>query len=204
MMMNIVLFDDHKLFGTTLKIVLEQSPDIESFVFVSTSDSLKEELKRDSDRLLLLDINLRKAGVEDSFALGEALIGEYPKLKLAFLSGYDLPMYRKKAKEIGAKGFFSKDIEAEKLLKGLKIIEHGGTVQKREDGLLAEALTATEIKVLELSAKGMSRGEIADVLYVSSRTVGTHLTNIFQKLEAGSITEAIAKALENGYIPPIY
>lgn len=202
--MNIILFDDHKLFGDSLKRVLEQNSDIESFIFVSEETLLRENLREKETPILLLDINLRKAGVEDSFALGESLCREYPQMKLIYLSGYDLPMYRKKAREIGARGFFSKDTEVEDLLAGLRQIERGGFVWTKEDGLEKEKLTPAEVNILCLSAKGLSRSEISEKLYISSRTVGTHLTNIFQKLEVKNITEAIAKALKEGYIPPVY
>lgn len=202
--MKVVIFDDHKLFGNALKRVLIQCEDIEEVQFTGEEQELEDFLKERETVIILLDINLRKAGVSDSFAFGENLIVKYPNHRVAFLSGYDLPMYRKKAAEIGARGFFSKEIDVEELAAGLRIIESGGTVFKREDRTESEKLTAMEVRVLELSAKGLKRGEIAESLHISSRTVGSHLTNVFQKLQVKTITEAISVALEKGYMPPVW
>lgn len=188
--MKLILFDDHMLFGSTLQSVFLDNGEVESFYFVHSKDELYTALEENA--IILLDINLRKAGINDSFALAKELIAENRDQYLAFLSGYDLPMYRKKAREIGARGFFSKDSSVKDLLDGLRIIEQGGLVFRKEDLREEEKLSDTEVKILVLSAKGASRGEIASRLYISNRTVGTHLTNIFQKLEVKNITEAIS------------
>ncbi|MDD4377211.1 MAG: response regulator transcription factor [Eubacteriales bacterium] len=202
--MKIVLLDDHTLFGTSLQNVLLGNDHIEKFYFVQTLSELYNALDCGVDFLLLLDINLNKIGVEDSFYLARELILKYKGLKLAFLSGYDRPMYRKKAILIGAKGFFSKEMSVEELVSGLLTIEKGGNVFRSEDRTYQEDITDTEILILEKAASGLSRNEIARDLNISNRTVGTHLTNIFQKLEVKNITEAVSVALEEGYIPPIY
>ena len=202
--MNLILFDDHGLFGSTLQRALLQYDKVNTVIFVHTEEELIEALQDVENPMLLLDINLRKAGVNDSFALAKNLIHTNSVSQLIFLSGYDLPMYRKKARQMGAKGFFSKEISVEELWRGLCIIENGGCVFRREDQQEAERLTPTEIEVLILSAKGMSRQAIGDFLYISNRTVGRHLSNIFEKLEVKNITEAISVALNEGHIPPIF
>ncbi|MBE6034140.1 MAG: response regulator transcription factor [Clostridiales bacterium] len=202
--MKIVLFDDHTLFGISLQKVLIGNENIDKFYFINSLDDLETILDSEREAILLLDINLNKLGIDDSFEVASEIMLVHPTIRLAFLSGYDRPMYRKRANSMGAKGFFSKDISVDELIRGLKIIESGGNVFKREDRANNERCTPTEILILKLSAKGMSRNEIAEYIHISNRTVGTHLTNIFQKLEVKNITEAISVALEYGYIPPIF
>jgi DNA-binding NarL/FixJ family response regulator len=63
-----------------------------------------------------------------------------------------------------------------------------------------DQLTERELDVLRLAAKGMSNKEIAEQLYVSTRTVQTHLSTIFHKMQVGSRTEAVVQALREGWL----
>jgi two-component system, NarL family, response regulator LiaR len=64
----------------------------------------------------------------------------------------------------------------------------------------SEALTDREIEVLELAAKGMSNKEIAEKLSVTVRTVKAHVSNVFVKMDVASRTEAILKAVREGWL----
>lgn len=208
--MRVILLDDHILFGKTLQKILSHDQAVDEVIFVHSREELLQELKNqgqsemEEESIVLLDINLNKLGIEDSFDLAEEIMDVHENLKVAFLSGYNLPMYRKKAEEIGAKGFFSKEIDLKELVEGLKLIENGQRCFGSGEHEDLEKLTAAEVKVLSLSAKGYSREEIAEEIHISGRTVGRHLTNIFDKLDAKNINQAVAIALDKGHIPPIY
>ena len=73
-------------------------------------------IERDKPDILLMDINLGKLAEEDGLFLAQSLLQKYPNQKIVVLSGYDLPVYRKEAEKLGAKGFINKDIEPEELL----------------------------------------------------------------------------------------
>ena len=60
-----------------------------------------------------------------------------------------------------------------------------------------------EKKILQLISTGKKRKDIADALYMSERTLSNHLQHIFEKLAVSSTVEAVTKALQFGYIPPI-
>ena len=115
---------------------------------------------------------------------------------------HDLPVYRKEAEKLGAKGFINKDIEPEELLHILEAINNGSTYFEK-DGTYIEELTETEKQVLLLLAGGTKRKEIAEQLFMSERTVSNHLQHIFEKLGVSSAVEAITKAIQLGYIPPL-
>lgn len=118
------------------------------------------------------------------------------------MSGYDLPVYRKEAEKLGAKGFINKDIEPEELLHILEAINNGSTYFEKDETYIEE-LTETEKQVLLLLAGGTKRKEIAEQLFMSERTVSNHLQHIFEKLGVSSAVEAITKAIQLGYIPPL-
>lgn len=70
-----------------------------------------------------------------------------------------------------------------------------------EDALAKTEISARELEVLKLMAKGFSNQEIADVLFVSVSTIKTHISNLFFKLEASRRTQAVEKAKNLGLIP---
>lgn len=202
--MRLILFDDHRLFGVTLKETLNKYDFIGDVYYTCVEAELWEFLSKNEDGILLLDINLRGAGISDSFSLAEKILSADENRKIIFLSGYDLPMYRKKARDIGAKAFISKGSPLDILISTIMHVEKGGTFFKQTDKKESETLTNMETEVLKLAAMGNSRREVGEKLYISTRTVGTHFTNIFMKLGAKNTSEAVAIALEEGYIPPIY
>ena len=67
----------------------------------------------------------------------------------------------------------------------------------------ARELTETEKQVLRMLTSSMKRKEIAGHLFMSERTVSNHLQHIFEKLEVSSAVEAVTKAIQLGYIPPL-
>ena len=131
--------------------------------------------------------------------LTQHLLERFPDQKIVILSGYNLPVYRKEAKKIGARGFISKDVEPDELLHILLTIKDGATHFPREE-VFIEELTDGERKVLELVASGVRRREIAEQLFISERTVSNHLQHIFEKLQVSSTVEMITKAIKLGYI----
>lgn len=146
-----------------------------------------------------LDINLGGLTDEDGLILTQHLLERFPDQKIVILSGYNLPVYRKEAKRIGARGFISKDVEPDELLHILLTIKNGATHFPREE-VFIEELTDGERKVLELVASGVRRREIAEQLFISERTVSNHLQHIFEKLQVSSTVEMITKAIKLGYI----
>ena len=69
---------------------------------------------------------------EDGLILAQNLLQMFPDQKIVILSGYDLPVYRKEAKKLGAKGFINKDIEPEELLHILERINNGSTYFEKD------------------------------------------------------------------------
>ena len=195
--MRVLLVDDHALFAQSLAIVLSDFPSIEQFSNIKSVDEIEATIEGDKPDILLMDINLGKLSEEDGLLLAQNLLQ-----KIVVLSGYDLPVYRKEAEKLGAKGFINKDIEPEELLHILEAINNGSTYFEK-DGTYIEELTETEKQVLRMLASGIKRKEIAEQLFMSERTVSNHLQHIFEKLEVSSSVEAVTKAIQLGYIPPL-
>ncbi|MSS92111.1 response regulator transcription factor [Eisenbergiella tayi] len=200
--MKVLLVDDHALFAKSLSIALCDFPEIEQFSSTKDIHNLEELIAEELPDILLIDINLGRLADEDGLMLTQHLLKHFPKQKIIILSGYNLPVYRKEAKRIGAKGFVSKDIEPDELLRILLMVKEGATHFPREE-VFVEDLTEGEKKVLELVATGAKRKEIAEQLFISERTVSNHLQHIFEKLQVTSALEAITKAIQLGYLSPL-
>jgi len=149
-----------------------------------------------------MDINLKNIASEDGLELARQILSRYPEQRIVILSGYDLPVYRSEARKIGAKGFINKNIEPGKLIVILSKIMQGIFYFDREIPFLEE-LTNSEKQILRLIADGMKRKEIADELYISGRTLSNHFQHIFEKHSVSSSVEAVTKAIQMGYIPPV-
>jgi DNA-binding NarL/FixJ family response regulator len=160
------------------------------------------ELKPD---VALLDI--RMPGL-DGVTITRKLKEEGLPVIALMLTSYDAQQYVLSSLRAGARGYVLKSSSAETLSRAIRIVARGGlyldsevanTVEKGEN-LSPEPISAREREVLLLAAKGMSGKEIASQLYISERTVQTHLASIYDKLGARNKTEAMLLALKYGVV----
>jgi DNA-binding NarL/FixJ family response regulator len=130
--------------------------------------------------------------------------------RVLLLSMQDREAYLYETLRAGADGYVLKDIAPDELAQAIRAVAHGEVLVQPQlvSRLLArvgkqghaDTLTARELEVLRLLARGLRNKEIAARLYVSERTVNFHLANIYQKLNVSGRTEALSKALEQGLI----
>lgn len=196
--MKIILLDDHKIFGESLKMLLEEQDEI-SCAYVSKSQEFLKMIEKDAYDIFLIDINLKddKTGLD----LIKDLIEDNPKQKIIVLTSYDLDNYKDMAFKLGVKDFINKSVEIEELLERIISVYKGN--YKKIDKYIADPLTKREIEVLKELIKGSSKKDIAKKLFISERTLYNHIANIYDKLRAKNIVEAYNKAMELGYIYPV-
>jgi DNA-binding NarL/FixJ family response regulator len=135
------------------------------------------------------------------------------------LTTFDLDEYVYEALRAGASGFLLKDAPEEQLVAGIRIVADGGALfapavtrrlieefAQRGVGQAAppalEELTARELEVLRLLARGLSNAEIAAELVVSDHTVKTHVARVLAKLDLRDRTQAVIAAYESGLVRP--
>lgn len=196
--MKIILLDDHKIFGQSLKMLLEEQEEI-SCTYVSKVQEFLKMIEKDAYDIFLIDINLKdeKTGLD----LIKDLIDENPKQKIIVLTSYDLDNYKDMAFDLGVRDFINKSVEIEELLERIKNVYKGKF--KKIDKYITDPLTKREIEVLEELVKGASKKDIAGKLFISERTLYNHIANIYDKLRAKNLVEAYNKAMELGYIDPV-
>ena len=197
--MKIILLDDHKLFGASIKLLLEEQDEIELCDYVSTIDDLFKYLQIKNYDIVLLDINLKseKTGLD----LIKDVLEIYPDINVIILTSYDLKNYKETAYKLGVKDFINKSVEIEDLIKRLIRVNEGNnkTVEINDKPLL----TDSEKMVLKELVKGSNKKDIANKLFISERTLYNHISNIYSKLEVNNAIEAFNKAIELGYIDPL-
>ncbi len=196
--MKIILLDDHKIFGQSLKILLEEEETIEVCDYISNIDDFLERIDKDKYDILLIDINLKEeiTGLD----LIRNILYQNPKEKIIVLTSYELANYKDIAFGLGVKDFINKSIERDDLIRRIKNVYQGKSKESTKS--IKDPLTNRELEVLEELIKGSRKKDIAQKLYISERTLYNHIANIYEKLGAKNIVEAYNKAMELGYIYP--
>ena len=197
--------DDHILFAKSLSIALDEYKEIEQLYSTRDIQGLESIVREKRIDIVLIDINLGDLSDVDGLEVASNLLKSNPMVKIIILTGYDLPVYRYEAKKIGIRGFLNKNINPDDLIAALIRVYRGSICFPAEsDDIIIEELTSMEKKILLLMSSGKKRKSVADELYISERTLSNHLQHIFEKLGVSSIVEAITKAIQFGYISPIY
>lgn len=194
--MKILLLDDHKIFGESLKVLLEERGI--SCTYTSSIKNFYEEVEGDYD-IILLDINLKEE--ETGFDILDRIYDK--NKKIVILTSYDMINYKRLALEKGARDFINKSLDVDEVIERLEKVYKDEKISFDEDEKIIEPLTKREEEILLEVLSGLTKKEIADKLYISERTLYNHLANIYAKLGAKNAIEAYKIAFELGYIRPL-
>ena len=191
---TIHICDDHPLITSGLEQVLMGTDFVKTYSCSHSKEELFIFLKNNSVDLLLLDISLKGYNILDDLSF---IIFSYPKLKVVFLSNYDLMDVQLKARELGAHGFISKSYNninlidiCKKVLLGEDFWSFDSLTSIKNDTNFE--LTAREVEIVKLLLKGYTNQKIANVLFISIHTVQTHRKNIKSKLKLDGTSDLIA------------
>ncbi len=202
-MIKVAVVDDHSVVLAGLKFVLSR---VEGTEVVATSESAKDILgfyEQNRPDVLLLDI--RMPGVNGLDALA-ALRRAHPQAKVAMLTTSELEEDVYRALKLGANGYIPKDARPAEIAKAIRIIASGGRyipdeIQRIFDVRMgARSLSTRELSILQISAKGFSNPEVAEMLGISVNSVKTHFRHIFEKMDVNDRMEAVTLALSRGII----
>lgn len=194
--MKILLLDDHKIFGESLKVLLEERGI--SCTYTSSIKNFYEEVEKDYD-IILLDINLKEE--ETGFDILDRIHDK--NKKIVILTSYDMINYKRLALEKGARDFINKSLDVDEVIERLEKVYKDEKISFDDEEKIIEPLTKREEEILLEVLSGLTKKEIADKLYISERTLYNHLANIYAKLGAKNAIEAYKIALELGYIRPL-
>ena len=214
-----VIADDQRLVRAGLRVILDDEPDIRVVGEAPDGRSAVDVVLRRRPDVVLMDIRMPEL---DGLAAAERILSE-PDLDTAvlMLTTFDLDQYVYEALRIGASGFLLKDTPADRLLDAVRaaaagdallapsitrrLIEQFARAARPEPGAVPDAfkeLTARELEVLRLVARGLSNAEIAAELVLGENTIKTHVAHVLSKLDLRDRVQAVVVAYETGLVAP--
>jgi DNA-binding NarL/FixJ family response regulator len=214
---QVVIADDQGMIRAGLRSLLEGEPDIQVVGEAADGEQAIATIRRQRPDVALVDIRMP---VVDGITATRRLVAEGTATRILILTTFDLDEYVFEALRAGASGFLLKDATAEELTAAIRLLAAG-------DGLLAPAVTrrviqafarlptpdarlterlaelsAREVEVLRLLARGRSNAEIARELVVTEATTKTHVSNVLTKLRLRDRVQAVIFAYESGLVAP--
>ncbi len=207
---KIIIVDDHALFRNVLKLLLNAHESFSVVAEASNGNDFLEILGVIPADVVLMDISMPcMNGIE---ATARA-IKKYPDLKIIALSMYGDEGYYFKMLEAGACGFLLKESEIEEVYRALFNVIEGKSYFSQDllQNLVShfknhpektniEELSQREIDVVKLICQGLSNNEIAEMLFLSKRTIEKHRSNILQKTGSKNTASLVMYAIKNGIV----
>jgi DNA-binding NarL/FixJ family response regulator len=218
MSVRVLLVDDQALIRAGFRMILEAEEDLEVVGECGDGTQAIDSVKRFSPDVVLMDIRMPEM---DGIEATRRIVGDgETAVKVLMLTTFDLDEYVYDALRAGASGFLLKDVPADQLVAGIRLVAQGDALLapsvtrrlirefsrssrgrgERPAGL--DELTPREVEVFKLLARGMSNAEIAGELIVSETTVKTHVARILMKLGVRDRVQAVVLAYESGVIAP--
>ena len=202
--MRILLVDDHEMVRLGLKSYFDLQDDVEVVGEAANGSQgidLALELRPD---VIVMDIVMPEINGIDATL---AILKEWPEAKILIVTSYLDNEKIMPVLNAGAKGYMLETSSADELLHSVRKVVDGELAIEQEDSKkveyhrnhmeLQEELTARERDVLRLIAKGYENQRIADELFISLKTVKTHVSNILAKLEVSDRTQAAVYAFQH-------
>ena len=203
---NILIVDDHRLFRSGLRYILEESKQFTVVAEASNGAEFLQLIGKTKPHLVIMDINMP---VMNGIEATKQAIARYPDLKILVLSMYGESEYYNTLLELGVRGFVLKEADIEEFFVAINKILAGGTyfsqeflldiIRKKTAGE-AVKITRREREILGLISQGFSNQEISGKLSISQRTVERHRTNLLEKTGSRNSISLVVYALKNNII----
>jgi DNA-binding NarL/FixJ family response regulator len=213
-MIRVVVIDDQTLVRTGFRMILDETEDIAVVGEAADGGQALVVVARTRPDVVLMDV--RMPGMDGIEATRRLRAGPEPVPRVIILTTFDLDEYVYAGLQAGASGFLLKDTLAADLVAAVRVVAAGenvaaptvtrrlvehfvGTARTRDPSRLS-ALTARELEVLTLIARGLSNAEIARALFLSEGTVKTHVSRILGKLGLRDRVQAVIVGYETGLV----
>jgi NarL family two-component system response regulator LiaR len=211
---KILIADDHAVVRDGTRRILEQEADLGVVAEASDGEEAVSLATRFKPDVAIIDIAMPKLdGIEATRQI-KALC---PAVTVLILTAYDDDQFIFSLLEAGAAGYLLKSVRGQELIDAVRAVHAGESVlhpsiarkvlnrfvlapDKPQEKAPLEILSEREMEVIRLATRGLSNQDIAEELHLSIRTVQGHLGHIFNKLQVSSRTEAVVRALKEGWV----
>jgi DNA-binding NarL/FixJ family response regulator len=208
--LSVMLVDDHKLFREGLKLLISNLKETGEVTEASDGKEFMEKLKNGIPDIVFMDIDMP---VMDGIEATHLAVSEYPGINIIALSMYGEEDYYTRMINAGVKGFLLKNSDIEDVVDAMLHVYSGKNYFSQEilSGLLhqmnrkkapltTDELSERETEVLYHICKGLSNQEIADILFLSKRTVDKHRENLLSKTNSKNTAGLVIYAIRKGII----
>ncbi len=208
---KVMLVDDHAVVRMGFRLLLQGSQDIDVVGEAQSGEEAVKQFQALAPDVVVMDISMPGIGGLEAIA---RVLAKSPQQKILVLSAHEDVMHARRVLKAGAAGYLTKRSAADVLMEAIRSVYKGNiylepmiaqamaVAQVSGSKNPVDALSEKEFKVFIELAKGKSVQEIADVMSLSPRTIGTHLYNIKQKLSAANSAELAIIAIRAGLIEP--
>ena len=206
---NVMLVDDHAVVRFGFRMLLESTDDIKVVAEAESAEAAYQQIPTAKPDVIVMDISLGGTmGVEAT----RRIVARDKAAKVLGLSSHEDPSYVRYMLKAGALGYLSKRSAPDELMHAIRQVAEGrmyieASLSQRMaleefngEKSPIEVLSEREFGVFIQLAKGLSVNQIAELLTISPRTVGTHLYNVKQKLGAANQAELTLIAVRHGLI----
>jgi DNA-binding NarL/FixJ family response regulator len=200
---RILIVDDHPVVQVGLTSMLNTHDGIEVIGSASGGREALKMLEQRSPHILLLD--LRMPGMNGIETL-QAMQKMKSTARAIVLTSFETDENIYRAVQAGAQGYLLKDTSEQQMLEAIRSVHAGKRFIPSEiaarlaDRMLRSNLTARELEILTMLAKGLTNKQIGSALNISENTVRNHLKCVMSKLEVSDRTEAVTVAIQQGII----
>ncbi|GAB3870168.1 response regulator transcription factor [Kibdelosporangium lantanae] len=205
-MIRVMLVDDHPVVREGLRGMLEAEPDLTVVGEAGSGAEAVALARREQPDVVLMD--LRMPGLDGADATAE-IMATTRTIRVIVLTTYESDADILRAVEAGAAGYLLKDASRAELAGAIRAATRGETVLapavagrlvRRMRQPAGQSLSAREVEVLRLVARGCTNAEVGVALHISEATVKTHLLRVFNKLGVSDRTAAVTTAMERGIL----
>jgi two-component system invasion response regulator UvrY len=206
---NVMLVDDHAVVRMGFKMLLETDAEIKVISEAESGEQAIQRFMEFKPHVVVMDITMPGIGGLEAI---ERILAKDSSAKILVLSAHEDSVHPKRVLNAGAMGYLTKRSAAEEMIKAIRVVASGkkyleaGVAQQMAIQQLSgdqnpvDVLSPREFEVFMALAKGKTTNEIAETLFLSPRTVGTHLYNIKQKLNANNSAEIALIAMRSGLL----
>lgn len=208
---RVMLADDHAVVRMGFRLLLEASADIKVVAEAESGEEAVRRVPEVKPDVLVLDLSMPGIGGLEALS---RILARAPNMKVLVLTAHEDAMHARRVLKAGALGYLSKRSAAEALIQAIRQVQQGRTFlepaiahelalqQLTGERNPVDMLSEKEFKVFLALARGQSVVDIADVMSLSPRTIGTHLYNIKQKLGASNSAELAIIAMRHKLMEP--
>src|SRR5512139_2341094 len=203
----VMLVDDHAVVRMGFRLLLQGSPDIAVVAEAHNGEEAVRLFEEARPAVVVMDISMPGIGGLEAVS---RILAKDPHARVLVLSAHEDAMHARRVLKAGAAGYLTKRSAPDALIQAIRQVEQGKTFLEPEiaqqlamqqfSGVTdpVDTLSEKEFKVFLALARGQSVQDIAAVMSLSPRTVGTHLYNIKQKLGAANSAELALTAIRAG------